>query len=182
MNEQETVTLTRDVLAVAIPMGDKITLPSGETVTITQRLGGNFTVMSRTCLARIDARDADALGKDIPAEALTAQNASEDDFNEDMIWRQLKTCYDPEIPVNIVDLGLVYSCNTQTSAEGKRHVDVKMTLTAPGCGMGPVIAEDAKSKVESIPGVESCNVEVVWDPPWNQGMMSEAAKLQMGLL
>jgi len=182
MNEHETVTLTRDVLAVAIPMGDKITLTSGETVTITQRLGGNFTVMSRSCLARIDARDADALGKEISAAALAAQNAQDTDFNEEMIWRQLKTCYDPEIPVNIVDLGLVYSCNAQISPDGKRNVDVKMTLTAPGCGMGPVIAEDAKSKVESIPGVESCNVEVVWDPPWNQGMMSVAAKLQMGLL
>jgi probable FeS assembly SUF system protein SufT len=134
-------------------------------------------------LVRIEARDADAIGKEAAAGFGTGGigEAGEDAGPiEDQVWTQLKTCFDPEIPVNIVDLGLVYSCEVSEAPEGGSKVDIKMTLTAPGCGMGPVLAQDVKTKVESIPGVKEADIEVVWDPQWNQNMMSEAAKLQLG--
>jgi probable FeS assembly SUF system protein SufT len=148
-------------------------------VRITQSLGGSHTVITdQGQLVRIEARDADAIGKEV-APSPTAGPAA--GSIEDQVWTQLKTCFDPEIPVNIVDLGLVYSCEVTGLPEGGNRVDVKMTLTAPGCGMGPVLAQDVKTKVETIPGVELAEIEVVWDPQWNQNMMTEAARLQLGL-
>ena len=187
----ENVTLTRDVEAIRIPSGDKGTLREGTEVTITQVMGGTFTVQFIGGLARIESRDADALGKD-PEEARpkrksekTAGEPLNQDQMEKLVWDSLKTCFDPEIPVNIVDLGLVYDCNVDPVGDGKSgeyKIDVNMTLTAPGCGMGPVIQQDAFTKIMELDGVQEANVEIVWDPPWNQGMMSEAAKLQLGFL
>jgi probable FeS assembly SUF system protein SufT len=165
----------RECPAVRIPEGTPAVLSSGTRVRITQSLGGSFTVATdRGYLFRIEARDADALGKapgdplEEPAEATL----------EDRIWARLRTCYDPEIPINIVDLGLIYSCEIQ---EEGRRVEIKMTLTAPGCGMGPILAQDVQQKVESLPEVERTAVEVVFDPPWDKNMMSEAARLELGL-
>jgi probable FeS assembly SUF system protein SufT len=178
-NYEETV-LTRDVEGILIPIGDRVTLLAGEPVTITQALGGSFTVMIRGNLARIDAKDADALGKEIATGAETRD--AEGPVEESALWEVLKTCYDPEIPVNIVDLGLIYDLHITPLPEGGNRVDVKMTLTAPGCGMGPVLASDVEQKVSSLPGVREANVELVWDPPWGREMMSEAAKLQLGMM
>lgn len=187
----ENVTLTRDVEAIRIPSGDKGTLREGTEVTITQVMGGTFTVQFIGGLARIESRDADALGKD-PEEARprrksekTSGEALTQDQMEKLVWDALKTCFDPEIPVNIVDLGLVYDCNVDSIGDGNSgeyKVDVNMTLTAPGCGMGPVIQQDAFTKIMELDGVQEANVEIVWDPAWNQGMMSEAAKLQLGFM
>lgn len=176
---QEIIILRRDCDAFLIPSGARIYLPKASEVTITQSLGGSYTVSIYGNLARIDAKDADALGKEIvqPAEKLD-EHAS----LEDLIWAQLKTCYDPEIPVNIVDLGLIYDCKITAMANEKQHIDIKMTLTAPGCGMGPVLANDVKQKLLSIPNVVEANVEIVFDPPWEQSRMSDAAKLQLGIL
>jgi probable FeS assembly SUF system protein SufT len=177
----ENVTLTRDVEAIRIPSGDKGTLREGTEVTITQVMGGTFTVQFIGGLARIESRDADALGKD-PEEARpkrksekTSGEALTQDQMEKLVWDALKTCFDPEIPVNIVDLGLVYDCNVDSIGDGNSgeyKVDVNMTLTAPGCGMGPVIQQDAFTKIMELDGVQEANVEIVWDPAWNQGMMS----------
>lgn len=187
----ENVTLTRDVEAIRIPSGDKGTLREGTEVTITQVMGGTFTVQFIGGLARIEGRDADALGKDPEAarprkksEQKSAEPVSQDEM-EKQVWDALKTCFDPEIPVNIVDLGLVYDCNVDPIGDGQNgeyKVDVNMTLTAPGCGMGPVIQQDAFTKIMELDGVQEANVEIVWDPPWNQGMMTEAAKLQLGFM
>jgi probable FeS assembly SUF system protein SufT len=141
-------------------------------------LGGSYTVMTdQGQLVRIEAQDADAIGKEVAPGGADGVAAGP---LEDQVWIQLKTCYDPEIPVNIVDLGLVYSCDVAALPEGGNRVDIKMTLTAPVCGMGPVLAQDVKTKVESIPGVKQAEVEVVWDPQWNKNMMTEAARLQLG--
>ena len=187
----ENVTLTRDVEAIRIPSGDKGTLREGTEVTITQVMGGTFTVQFIGGLARIESRDADALGKD-PEEARpkrksekTSGEALTQDQMEKLVWDALKTCFDPEIPVNIVDLGLVYDCNVDSIGDGNSgeyKVDVNMTLTAPGCGMGPVIQQDAFTKIMELDGVQEANVEIVWDPAWNEGIMSEAAKLQLGFM
>ncbi len=187
----ENVTLKRDVDAIRIPSGEKGNIREGTEVTITQVMGGSFTVQFIGGLARIEGRDADALGKD-PEDARPRRTVSPkpgETLNQEQmekeIWTQLKSCFDPEIPVNIVDLGLVYDCNVEPVGDGKSgefKVDVKMTLTAPGCGMGPVIQQDAFTKIMGLEGVEEANVEIVWDPPWNQGMMSEAARLQLGLM
>tara|TARA_Y100001934_G_scaffold152416_1_gene182801 strand:+ start:9969 stop:10541 length:573 start_codon:yes stop_codon:yes gene_type:complete len=185
----EQVTITRDVDAIRIPSGEKGTLREGTEVTITQSMGGTFTVEFIGGLARIEARDADALGKEIkdaaprkPGEK-KGEPVSQDEI-EKQVWDQLKTCFDPEIPVNIVDLGLIYDCNVDAIGEdsGEYKVEVNMTLTAPGCGMGPVIQQDAFSKIMDLEGIQEANVEIVWDPPWNQGMMTEAARLQLGLM
>ncbi|MDX2227787.1 MAG: putative Fe-S cluster assembly protein SufT [Verrucomicrobiae bacterium] len=174
----ETLKLTRDVRAVAIPDGTYLDLTRDTEVVVTQKLGGNYTVIANGRLARIDARDLDALG----LEAAKPLTSASGEFDEKLIWEQMKSCFDPEIPVNVVDLGLIYSCEATLKPDGKRRVEVKMTLTAPGCGMGPVIANDVRDKVSSVPGVDEVDVEVVWEPTWNQGMMTEAAKLQLGLL
>jgi probable FeS assembly SUF system protein SufT len=180
----EQIVLNRDVEARVIPEGNHLTIPSGTSVTITQQLGGTFTVVSQFGMSRIAGADADALGLDIPeaAEEKMREAAEAGPIEENAIWAQLKTVYDPEIPVNIVDLGLVYSCNHEEQNDGTHKVDVKMTLTAPGCGMGPVIADDARSKIMSLPGVSEATVDIVWDPPWNQDMISEEGKMVLGLV
>jgi probable FeS assembly SUF system protein SufT len=177
----ERVELLRECEAVQIPAGNTITLEKGVEVFITQSLGGTFTlqVPAYNGLYRIAGKDADAIGK-TAAEAAATTTSSGD--LEAMVWDQLKTCYDPEIPVNIVDLGLVYQCELQPLDDGKFDIKMKMTLTAPGCGMGPVLASDVKTKVESLPGVHNADIEVVFDPVWDRSMMSDAAKLQLGMM
>jgi probable FeS assembly SUF system protein SufT len=183
MNEHSEKILTRDCDAVRIPSGEPILLPKGSTVTITQALGGSYTVATVDGLARIREADSDALGLESKAaEAGTPKVVEGVRVEEGAVWEKLKTCYDPEIPVNIVDLGLVYDCAVVQSEGEPAKVSVKMTLTAPGCGMGPVIAREAEEKIQSIPGVAEANVEVVWDPAWSQSMISEVGKMKLGLL
>ena len=182
MNSNEAKTLTRDVEAAVVPVGTKVTLKKGETAHITQSLGGSYTVVVNGNMFRIDGKDADALG--IQAEAKSAATAGPvtQEQLEKQVWEALKTCYDPEIPVNIVDLGLIYDCHLTSVGENSFKADVKMTLTAPGCGMGPALAQDVQNKLMSMEPIDEANVELVWDPPWNQSMMTEAAKLQLGLM
>jgi probable FeS assembly SUF system protein SufT len=185
MNDE--IILKRDCEAVLIPAGTKVTLQAGESVIITQALGGSYTVVINGNMARIDARDADAVGQ-APSPAKPSETAvSNPTFEtatvtEDQIMGQLRTCYDPEIPVNIVDLGLVYDLQIQPLPAGGSRVEIKMTLTAPGCGMGPVLQQDVETKVSSIPGVREAAVFLVWDPPWNREMLSEAARLELGMM
>ncbi len=179
----EEIKLTREVDAVQIPSGDTLTIPAGTAVFITQKLGGTFTVATSQGLARISSQDSDALGID-PEENEKQQAEAErlkDAPLEDQIWAQLKGVYDPEIPVDIVNLGLVYDCHVEEN-DGKRTVLVKMTLTAPGCGMGPVIAADAQAKIMTIDGVDDAKVDIVWDPAWNQEMISEEGKMKLGMV
>lgn len=183
MNGYKSVITTRDVQGTMIPAGTPVIIPEGTEVTITQALGGTYTVMGPGIMARIDGKNADALG--LESENHNTQSKPDDysgPVEIDEIWDQLKTCYDPEIPVNIVDLGLVYDCKVTPVPEGGNKVDVKMTLTAPGCGMGGVIASDAEQKIRLVPGVTDVSVEIVWDPMWNQSMMTDAARLQLGLM
>tara|TARA_B100001248_G_scaffold220746_1_gene176653 strand:+ start:101503 stop:102051 length:549 start_codon:yes stop_codon:yes gene_type:complete len=175
-------TLTRDCEGTLIPAGEVINLPMGTEVTITHRLGGNFTVVCDFGMFRIMGKDADALGEEVPEVAPASTEAHEGPPNEEAVWEQLKSVFDPEIPVNIVDLGLVYSMQVNEPEPGKYAVLVHMTLTAPGCGMGPSIAEDAKQRILTIPGVSDASVELVWDPPWTQDMISEEGKMQLGLI
>jgi probable FeS assembly SUF system protein SufT len=181
MNQNNEIELSRDCEAIQIPAGLKTTIPAGTQVIITQNLGGSYTIACDFGLFRISETDADALGLQ-PRAALEKKEKSGDDVSDDAVWDQLRTVYDPEIPVNIVDLGLVYDCQVVTSPESGTRVEVKMTLTAPGCGMGPAIAQDARSKILTIPGVDEADVELVWDPPWNQHMISEAGKMKLGLI
>lgn len=181
------IELTRDVEAIQIPSGDRIPLPAGTKVIITQSLGGTYTVATDHGLARISAADSEALGIDEQSDQQPATakinsgvEVKDGDF-EAAVWEQLKTVYDPEIPVNIVDLGLVYDC-TVKGEDDKRQAEVKMTLTAPGCGMGPTIAADAQGKIMTIQGVEDAKVELVWDPPWTQDMISEEGKMKLGMI
>lgn len=181
---REEVTFSRNAEAIMIPSGERVLVPVGAQATITQSLGGTYTLITdRGLMVRVSGREVEAIGKtpqdtkDVPAEELTPEKL------EELVWGALKTCYDPEIPVNIVDLGLVYLCEMTDDEEGGgKNVNIKMTLTAPGCGMGPVLASDVKSKVEALPGVKSANVEVVFDPVWDRSMMSEAARLQLGMM
>ena len=183
MHENTEKSLTRDCPATRIPSGEAITLPKGVRVLITQALGGSYTVATDQGLARINDEDADALGLESAAAKPTAPSTDANvPVDEKAVWDQLRTCYDPEIPVNIVDLGLVYDCVISPREGTGAKVDVKMTLTAPGCGMGPTIAAEAKSKVLSVPGVGDAEVELVWDPPWNQAMISEVGKMKLGLI
>jgi probable FeS assembly SUF system protein SufT len=176
----ERVELSRDCDAVQVPSGDVVRLRQRTEVTITQSLGGTFTVQVPAYggLFRVAGKDADALGKE-PGESAAAQSGDGD--LESMVWEQLKTCFDPEIPVNIVDLGLVYGMTVAPRHEGGHVVDVKMTLTAQGCGMGASIAYDAKQKISALPGVAEANVELVWDPPWNPQMISPEGRERLGL-
>lgn len=174
----EAITLTRDVDAYIVPSGDKITLLSGNVVRITQALGGNYTILVNGNMVQITAENADALGFEVDKKA---EPETDNDFSENLVWDQLRTCYDPEIPVNIVELGLIYDLDISENDNGK-SVNIKMTLTAPGCGMGPVIADEVDRKVKGINGVQYVNVELVWEPQWNQNMMSEAAQLELGML
>ena len=177
----EPVTLSRDCPAVLIPAGETVTLPEGTSGFITQALGGSFTIYIEGNLFRIAGIDADALGMEPVRPPDVPENATEEQI-EAVVWQQLKTCYDPEIPINIVDLGLVYECKIETLEPQRRAVRITMTLTAPGCGMGDVLAADVKQKVEIIPTVEEATVELVFDPPWDRSMMSEEAQLEAGLL
>jgi probable FeS assembly SUF system protein SufT len=178
---QKEVTTTRDIEASEIPAGTRFTIPAGTPLQITQSLGGTWTVMMPMgYLARIDSNDADAIGEETPDQPEEAAVAGKS--VEDLCWDQLRTCYDPEIPVNIVDLGLVYGCQVTPLAEGGEKVDVKFTLTAPGCGMGDVLREDIRQKLLTVPGVKEADVAVLFDPPWSMSMMSDAAKLQLGLM
>ncbi len=179
----EPVALTRDVEAAIVPVGTKVTLQKGEQAYLTQSLGSSYTVVVNGNMFRVDGKDADALG--IQAEAKPAAGAGgpvTQEQLEKLVWDALKTCYDPEIPVNIVDLGLIYDCHLTPLGGGNFKADVKMTLTAPGCGMGPMLAQDVQGKLLSLEPVDEANVELVWDPPWNQSMMTESAKLQLGLM
>jgi probable FeS assembly SUF system protein SufT len=182
MNKDEPVSLTRDVEAALIPVGDRVTLQKGETAYITQSLGGSYTVIVNGNMFRIEGKDADALGLQVEVKPATNGRPVSQEQLEKEIWNQLRSCFDPEIPVNVVDLGLIYDCHITPLNPGSHKVEVKMTLTAPGCGMGPVLAQDVQSRLLSMEGIDDVSVELVWDPPWNQGMMTEAAKLQLGLL
>lgn len=173
-------TFERDCDVVMIPSGDEVTIPAGSVGYITQSLGGSFTVFVDGNLFRVAGVDADAIGKEpVPPPSLP-DGATEEDV-EKLIWDQLKTCYDPEIPVNIVDLGLVYRCDIDKDEKGERVVSVDMTLTAPGCGMGDILVDDVRSKLELVPTVSRVDVELTFDPPWNQSMMSEVARLETGM-
>lgn len=180
MSEHNEIVLSRDTEAIQIPAGLKTTIPANTKVIITQNLGGSYTIACDYGLFRINEADADALGLQPKASSEKAEHPV-GEVAEEAVWDQLRTVYDPEIPVNIVDLGLVYDCQV-TNASGETHVDVKMTLTAPGCGMGPAIAQDARLKILAISGVDDANVELVWDPPWSQEMISEAGKMKLGLI
>lgn len=183
------ISLEREVVAIEIPSGEKVMLPQGVAVSIHQVLGGNYTVqIDDGRLARIDGKDADALGKEVvasPSTATASPLADDADTVEsvtDDIWTQLRTVYDPEIPVNVVELGLIYECNVIPGAGDKFDADIKMTLTAPGCGMGPVLQEDARAKVAGLPSVDVVDVEIVLEPAWEPSMMTEAARLELGML
>jgi probable FeS assembly SUF system protein SufT len=179
-HEHQPVTLQRDVEAIMVPAGVPVTLRAEKTGFITQALGGSFTVYVEGNLFRIAGKDADALGQEPMLTPELPPDATDDDVKE-LVWEQMRTCYDPEIPVNIVELGLVYSC--EIIHEGDERVAViKMTLTAPGCGMGETLVQDVKDKVEVIPTIKHADVELVFDPPWNQTMMSDAARLQTGMM
>ena len=177
----EPFSLTRDVTAVIIPAGEELTLREGTSGFITQALGGSFTIYVEGNLFRVSGANADALGKDPVAPPKIPENATDEDI-EAVIWDQLKTCYDPEIPVDIVNLGLVYRCEITSLGNGERSVSIDMTLTAPGCGMGEVLVADAHEKVAIIPTISDVVVELVFDPPWNVSMMSDEARLQTGLM
>jgi probable FeS assembly SUF system protein SufT len=175
--------LTREVEVTLIPQGTPMSLPQGEEVTITHRLGGNFTVMTHNGMFRIKGVDADSLGEEVTQATKDAEADSHDGPPaQDTLWEALKSVFDPEIPVNIVDLGLVYSLETNEREEGGHKISMDMTLTAPGCGMGPAIAEDAKMRLESVAGVSEAEVAIVWDPPWNQDMITEGGKMVLGLI
>jgi probable FeS assembly SUF system protein SufT len=174
--------LTRDCEAIRIPSGETFTVAKGTPVNVMQALGGSFTIATDQGLARITDANADALGIIIAAKAASPETADTTKVDEQAVWEQLRTCYDPEIPVNIVDLGLVYDCTVEQPENTPAKVNVKMTLTAPGCGMGPTIAAEARSKIEGVAGVGEAAVELVWDPPWNQAMISEAGKMKLGLI
>lgn len=180
-HENEAFVLSRDTPAVMVPSGDQIELKAGLSGFITQALGGSFTLYIEGNLYRLSGEHADAIGKKgfIPPEL--PPGATEEDVKA-LAWKQMRTCYDPEIPIDIVELGLVYECEVRANDDGTRTVGVKMTLTAPGCGMGEVLVQDVREKIEIIPTVSKADVELVFDPPWNQSMMSEAARLQTGMM
>lgn len=184
MKTNEEIELTREVEAIQIPSGNLISLPQGTPVMITQALGGTYTVATQSGLARISKDNADALGLDTESEKgkkSPAEQAVEEGDLEKAVWEQLKMVYDPEIPVNIVDLGLVYDCSI-IEENGEKNVLVKMTLTAPGCGMGPSIAADAQSKIMHLDEVANARVDLVWDPPWNQDMISVEGRMKLGMI
>ena len=181
---REEIVVSRSCEGVMIPSGEKVLVPEGAHATITQALGGTYTLITdRGLMVRISGREVEAIGKTPPETAQAAEGeALTKDKLEELVWDQLKTCYDPEIPVNIVDLGLVYLCELNPHDGGGYDVKVKMTLTAPGCGMGPVLASDVKHKSETLPDIKDADIEVVFDPVWDRSMMSDAAKLQLGMM
>jgi probable FeS assembly SUF system protein SufT len=179
--EHEPVILQRDVEAIMVPAGIPVTLRAGKAGFITQALGGSFTVYIEGNLFRVAGQDADALGKEPALAPELPPDATDEDVKQ-LVWNQMRACYDPEIPINIVELGLVYTCEITHEPDGERVVAIEMTLTAPGCGMGEVLVQDVKDKVEIIPTIKRADVELVFDPPWNPSMMSEAARLQTGMM
>lgn len=181
MHSHQEITLQRDCDAIQIPSGTILVLPAGTQVIVTQSLGGTYTVATPGGLARIDEKDTDALGIEKTTVVTPLKTVPEGTL-EEAVWNQLKTVFDPEIPVNIVDLGLIYECAVSELEDGKKNVLVKMTLTAPGCGMGPTIAADARSKILSINGINDAEVELVWDPAWNQNMISEVGRMKLGMV
>lgn len=176
----EPVRFERDCEAVLVPQGEVVTLPAGSVGYITQALGGSWTVFVEGNLMRIAGKDADAIGKEPPPPIELPEGASDDEV-EKLVWTQLRTCFDPEIPINIVDLGLVYEVAVRRREAGDRLVEVRMTLTAPACGMGEILVDDVRGKLELIPTVAEADVELVFDPPWNRNMMSEVARLETGM-
>lgn len=178
------VEISRDCPAVSVPYGAPVTIEKGCMAQITQKLGGSYTVYVDGNLYRIEGADADALGYEPIAEEENAalEGPVTDETIKDLAWSLLSTCYDPEIPIDIVNLGLVYRCDVEEISEGKYRINVDMTLTAPGCGMGTMLADEARGKLESIQGVADVNVNLVWDPPWGREMMSEHARLEMGMM
>jgi probable FeS assembly SUF system protein SufT len=180
-HENEPIVISRDTRAVIVPAGVEVKLKAGQSGFITQALGGSFTLYIEGNLFRLAGEDADAIGKEVIAPPSLPPNATDEDVRA-AAWQQMRTCYDPEIPVNIVDLGLIYECSVTPVEDGSRTVSVRMTLTAPGCGMGEVLVQDVREKIELIPTVGKVDVELVFDPPWNQTMMSEAARLQTGMM
>ena len=182
MNGYAMVTVLREVEATQIPSGQKIILEQNSQVQIVQALGGSYTVMTDMgYMARISNENADALGKEVKKIKIVDEQGQMRPV-EDLIWDQLKTCYDPEIPVNIVDLGLIYECKLYDLENGQKRVDIKMTLTAPGCGMGEVLRIDVIEKIKQLPHIQEVNVELVWQPQWDRTMMSDAAKLKLGMI
>jgi probable FeS assembly SUF system protein SufT len=179
-HSSEPFVVNREVTAVVVPAGTEVKLQPGQAGYITQALGGSFTVYLEGNLFRISGEDADAIGKEVVKAPELPPNATEEDIRK-VVWDQMRTCYDPEIPINIVELGLVYECDLKLNDDGTRDVKIQMTLTAPGCGMGEILVADVKDKVERIPTVRAADVALVFDPPWNQSMMSEAARLQTGM-
>jgi len=179
-HENEPFVVNREVRAVMVPAGMEVNLKPGQAGYITQALGGSFTVYLEGNLFRISGEDADAIGKEAVKAPELPPNATEEDVRK-LAWDQMRTCYDPEIPINIVELGLVYGCEVKSNEDGTRTVEIEITLTAPGCGMGDVLVDDVKDKVQRIPTVREARVELTFDPPWNQSMMSEAARLQTGM-
>ncbi len=186
MYENTEFTTKRDCDAIQIPSGQTITIPSGTPGMITQALGGSYTVATYQGLARVAEKDLDALGLEKPESssngAEKTEPAASGEVSENDVWNQLRQCFDPEIPVNNVDLRLVYDCRLMKKDDGGTKVEVKMTLTAPGCGMGPAIAADAQGKILSIDGIDEADVQLVWDPPWNQSMISEAGRMKLGMV
>lgn len=182
MSDNRQRTLSRDVTASQIPSGDKHTLFANTSVFIHQVLGGSYTVQTDTGLYRLDGKDADAIGEKAADQTVKGGTLADGSPDPEAVWAQLRQVFDPEIPVNIVDLGLVYTMDISKQEDGGHKVDVAMTLTAPGCGMGPVIADDAKNKILLVPGVSTADVRITWDPPWNQSMISEEGKMKLGLI
>jgi probable FeS assembly SUF system protein SufT len=179
-HENEPFVVSREVRAVLVPAGAEVKLRPGQAGYITQALGGSFTVYVEGNLFRIAGEDAEAIGKESVKPPELPPNATEEDVRK-LAWDQMRTCYDPEIPINIVDLGLVYECNVTPNEDGTRTVEVQITLTAPGCGMGDILVDDVRDKIGRIPTVREARVSLTFDPPWNQSMMSEAARLQTGM-
>jgi probable FeS assembly SUF system protein SufT len=179
--DSETVTLHRDCLAVAVPQGVEIELPKGTVGSLVQALGGSFTVYVRGKMFRINGEDADALGKKSPPPLPELPPGASDEELKRLIWEQMKTCFDPEIPVNVVDLGLIYRCHVEKQEDDSYEVFIEMTLTVPSCGMGDVLAQDVKQRVELIPSVTAVHVKLVFEPPWTRERMSDLARLETGL-
>lgn len=180
MNEREVVVTNRECEARLVPSGTEIMIPKNSFVTITQALGGTFTVVVNGNLARIESKDADALGKTVELEEF--EIPADGSVNEKHVWAALRQCYDPEIPVNMVDLGLIYKCEVVKSESGDHEVHIDMTLTAPGCGMGPSMVNDVERKISQVPGVDKVIIELVFDPPWSNDKLSDEAKLELGML
>ncbi|MBP7891362.1 MAG: putative Fe-S cluster assembly protein SufT [Arenimonas sp.] len=177
----EPIKFERDCAVVLVPQGDNVTLPAGTVGYITQALGGSFTVFVEGNLFRVAGENADAIGKTAP-RPLELADTEDDEAVEKLVWQQLRTCFDPEIPINVVELGLIYDCQIERLPDGQRKAAILMTLTAPACGMGDVLVDDVRTKVERVPTIIEADVDLVFDPPWGRHMMSEAAQLETGML